>query len=166
MSHDHAPPPPPLAPLFSYQMKLVGANGQLTSLAGHRGFRKYVMVNANAMGITGTIQRYHHTDVIVKFEGCKFESSIDFLRTCRGQGMFSDFEDIVSRVAAFRFYNNFFINVDFSRDVANGGKMIKGLYSDDIQYDKQSDYSADSGIMLGSQLGAQLGKVSETGSPN
>ncbi len=103
MSHNQEPPPP-LAPHFSYQMRLEDANGKLASLAGHRGFRKYVMVNANAMGITGTIQRYHHTDVIVKFEGCRAELElfIDFLRTCRGQGMLFDFRDTFYQVVEFR----------------------------------------------------------------
>jgi acylphosphatase len=142
-----------LPPLFSFQMRLVDANGKLASLAGHQGFRKYVMATANQMGITGTIQRYHHTDVIIKFEGyrAEVEPFLDFLRTCRGQEMFSDFGDHFYQATEFRLYTDFSIVVDFSRTTENGGKVVKGPHSDDTQYDKQSDYSADSGILLGSQ---------------
>jgi hypothetical protein len=62
--HDQAPPPR----LFSNKLLLKNANGALASLAGHRGFRKYVVTQAAEIGITGTIQRYHHSDIVVKIE--------------------------------------------------------------------------------------------------
>jgi acylphosphatase len=111
------------------------------------------MANANEMGITGTIQRYHHTDVIIKFEGRhdQIEPFLEFLKICHGQEMFSDFVDRRDDVVPFRLYDNFSIVVDFSRTVENGGKVVKGPHSDDNQYDKQSEYSADSGVLLGRQ---------------
>jgi hypothetical protein len=111
------------------------------------------MAAANNIGVTGTIQRYHHTDIILTFEGTldQSRSFLIFLKECHQQGMFTHFRDSTQRGSLFRLYSDFSIIKDFSRTKENGGKVLKGRYSDDSEFDKQSDYSADSGVLLGRQ---------------
>jgi hypothetical protein len=73
-----------------------------------------------------------------------------FLKACHQQGMFSHFmEPTTERRSSFRLYSDFSIIKDFSRTIENGGKVVKGPHSDGSEFDKQSDYSADSGVLLG-----------------
>jgi len=48
---------------------LRGVDGSQTVLAPHHGFRKFVQAKAMEIGITGAIQRYHHSDVRISYEG-------------------------------------------------------------------------------------------------
>ena len=147
--HDQAPPPR----LFFNKLLLKNANGALASLAGHRGFRKYVVTQAAEIGITGTIQRYHHSDIVVKIEGNdqQFDQFFEFLQNCLDQGMISDIETLDDEREIRRLQRrDFSIVTDFSRTVDKGGKVIKGPYSDN-DGDKESVSSAGSAILLGSQ---------------
>lgn len=128
------------------------ANGALASLAGHRGFRKYVATQAAEIGITGTIQRYHHTDIVVRIEGNdqQLDQFFEFLQNCLDQKMILDIETLDEREIRRLQRRDFSIVTDFSRTVDNGGKVIKGPYSDD-DHDKESVSSAGSAILQGSQ---------------
>ena len=94
----HAPPPPPPQDtrLFSYSLKLTHAHGDVASLASLSGsgggFRQYIVSHATEIGVTGTIPRYHHCDVIVCFEGreLQLDEFFYFLHNCLGQGMFDN----------------------------------------------------------------------------
>ena len=103
--------------------------------------QKYII----EIGITGSIQRYHHSDVRIQYEGTTSQviRFIAFLNLCRHQGMMSAMERL-SPTTTFgvRRCDDFIIDRDFSRTVANGGKAIKGVYSDGDDYDKLSVYSA------------------------
>ena len=150
--HDQAPPPPPPPQLYYSELLLKNANGALASLAGHRGFRKYVVAQAAEIGITGTIQRHHHSDIVVKIEGNnqQFDQFFEFLQNCIGQRMISDFETREEREIRRLHRRDFSIVTDLSRTVDKGGKVIKGPHSDN-EHDKESVSSADSAILLGSQ---------------
>ena len=129
-------------------MTLVNVNGSLTSLSSSRGFRNYVKANATAMGITGVIQRYHHNDVRIQFEGTENQvrDFTHFLTACRGQHMIELFEGVSRSSNIIRLYDTFDIITDFSRIVEQGGKVIRGQYSDP-DHDKLSVYSSDQPIM-------------------
>src|SRR5687768_6855172 len=62
-------------------LRLYNVDGSLTTLSAYRGFRRMVQHVATEMGITGTIHRYHHRDLILTVEGspeqsAKFEAFI------------------------------------------------------------------------------------------
>jgi acylphosphatase len=123
----------------------------------HRGFRNFIKAKADELGVTGTIQRYRHNDVQIEFEGTNQQVGefLHFLRMCRGQGMIQNFTNITERKGEFLHHDNFQIVTDLSRTVERGGRVIKGQYSDS-QYDKISEYSADSPFLRGSQVGDYL----------
>jgi hypothetical protein len=77
-----APPPPPqLAPppiFFYYEMYLRNVTASLASLTEVKGFRNFVKAQADRIGITGFIQRYHANDLRLGFEGSG-EQCRDFL---------------------------------------------------------------------------------------
>lgn len=133
-------------------------NGSLTVLSPHHGFRKFVQAKAIEIGITGSIQRYHHRDVRIQYEGTALQiiQFIAFLNLCRHQGMIGVVDKINRTRAEERRFDDFLIDMDFSRTVTNGGKVIKGLYSDGDEYDKLSEYSANSPMLLGYQIGDNL----------
>mmetsp|Transcript_19707 Transcript_19707/g.33168 ORF Transcript_19707/g.33168 Transcript_19707/m.33168 type:complete len:154 (+) Transcript_19707:426-887(+) len=151
--YQHAPPPRDQAPpprLFSNKLLLKNANGALASLAGQRGFRKYVVAQAAEIGITGTIQRFHHSDIVVNIEGNnqQIDQFFEFLHDCIGQGMIEyierrDDEREIRRLTM----RDFSIVTDHSRTVDKGGKVIKCPYSDN-DHDKESVSSAGSAILL------------------
>eukprot|EP01035_Chromulina_nebulosa_P028732 gene28732-37976_t len=150
MPSQYQPPPSMFAPpqtLVKFRMRLVEVNGNLTVFSQHKGFRNYIKAKADELGITGTIQRYHHKDVLIEYEGT--ESQVkdlsEFLNDCNQQGMIERFMDIESQVIVVRFYQRFTIVKDFSRTVDKGGKIIKGAYSDEL-HDKISLYSANSEV--------------------
>jgi len=125
----------------------------LASLSeGGGGFRQYIVSHATEIGVTGTIQRYHHYDVIVCFEGHKLQLDefFDFLQNCLGQGMFDNIVRLDEREIQRRVWRNFSIVTDHSRTVEKGEKVEKGPHSDD-HHEKNSVSSAGSGIFLGYQ---------------
>jgi acylphosphatase len=141
-------------PLYAISIRLVEVNGKLTSLSEHKGFRKFVRESAEIVGVTGTIQRYHHNDVKIFFEGpmdaaARFQA---YLRHWQQQGMFQTFADYEPKQAVFPLFNSFSIIQDHSRTVERGGTVIKGIYSDGEEFDKFSTYSANSQVLQGSQL--------------
>ena len=50
------------------------------------------MSHANAIGVTGTIQRFHQFDIVVCFEGhqLQLDDVFNFSHNCLGQGMFDN----------------------------------------------------------------------------
>jgi acylphosphatase len=146
-----------VAAYLTFGMRLVKVNGSLTTLSEHRGFRNFIKAKADELGVTGTIQRYRHNDVQIEFEGTNQQVGefLHFLRMCRGQGMIQNFTNITERKGEFLHHDNFQIVTDLSRTVERGGRVIKGQYSDS-QYDKISEYSADSPFLRGSQVGDYL----------
>eukprot|EP01039_Chlorochromonas_danica_P011972 gene11972-13564_t len=66
-------PQPPLPPAPEGYIRMTeilrGVDGSLTVLSPHHGFRKFVQAKAMEIGITGSIQRYHHSDVRMRYEG-------------------------------------------------------------------------------------------------
>ena len=126
-------------------MRLENATGKLAIFAGFKGFRKFVQAKANELHITGTIQRYHHYDIKLKLEGTLEQQMafIDFLDECQDRGMISGIAEYVSREIRYRISRKFVILKDHSRLVDNNGKVHKGDYSDDPDYEKLSLYSAD-----------------------
>ena len=133
-------------------------DGSLTVLSTHRGFRKFVQAKAIEIGITGSIQRYHHSDVRIHYEGTalQIEQFIAFLNLCRHQSMIGAVDKFYRIKADERRFDDFLIDRDFSRTVTNGGKVLKGRYSDGDEYDKVSEYSANSPILLGYQIGDDI----------
>lgn len=133
-------------------MTLVNVNGSMTTLSKNKGFRNYVKAAADHIGVTGTIQRYHHADVKIEFEGTidAVNEFIAFLKQCRGQGMIEHFADAREDIRRLSLYESFDILTDFSRTVDKGGKVLRGKYSDQ-DHDKVSEYSADRPMMRGSQ---------------
>jgi acylphosphatase len=130
-------------------------NGSLTKLSPHHGFRKFVQAKAKEMGITGSIQRYHYSDVQIQFEGTipQMKLFTSFLCLCREQGMIGMFDDYKQNSYAIRLFDDFHIdNEDFCRNAANGGKVIKGPNSDGDEYGNMSEYSANSPMLLGTTL--------------
>jgi acylphosphatase len=137
-------PVQPLPVIISYQMMMMNVDGSLTSLSSCRGFRNYVKARADEVGITGVIQRYHHNDVRIQFEGNEDQVSvfIQFLTACRGQRMIELFEGVSRSSNIVRLYDSFDIITDFSRTVECGGKVHRGRFSDP-DHDKSSVYSSD-----------------------
>ena len=135
-------------------MTLISVNGSLTVLSPYVGFRKYVQAKAVEIGITGSIQRCHHHDMRIQFEGTvpQVQQFTQFLSLCVGQGMIETIDPYHQRTQLFRAFNNFAIVRDFSRTVANGGKVIKGECSLGDEYDKLSEFSANIPILLGNEI--------------
>jgi acylphosphatase len=133
------------SPLKVISLTLEGADGRLTCFSEHRGFRRYVVASADAIGITGTIQRYHDTTVRLVFEASEnqLERFVSFLRESSAMGMISRICDYHQEPLDYRMHATFKIVRDFSRTVVRGGGVVKGPYSDD-DADKLSVYSADS----------------------
>ncbi len=69
---------------------------------------------------------------------------ISFLGHCRDQNMIGRCEGCEQRNGVIRFHTDFVIDKDFSRTVALGETVLKGTFSDEVDYDKLSEYSADS----------------------
>jgi acylphosphatase len=126
-----------------YSLRLTDVDGSLTTLSTHRGFRNFVKAKADEIGVTGTIQRYLHSDAIIEFEGTdqRVGEMWVFLRLCHGQGMFQNFGISSERVSNCSRYEDFSILADFTLE--REGKIAKGLYSDG-QSEKLSEYSIDS----------------------
>jgi acylphosphatase len=153
------PPPPPIVPVAAYltcRMRLVEVNGSLTTLSEHQGFRNFVKAKADELGVTGRIQRYYHNDVLIEFEGTiqQVRELRQFLTRCQGQDMIQTFRDDILSPSDDLMFDNFKILKDFSRTVERRGN-VKGEYSDG-QFDKISEYSADSPFLIDAQVGDYL----------
>lgn len=133
---------------------LRGVDGSQTVLAPHHGFRKFVQAKAMEIGITGSIQRYHHSDVRMRYEGTASQVNqfIHFLDLCRGHGMISVVDQVAHHSVEARRFHDFFIDRDFNFTVVNGGRLLKGTYSDGNEFDKVRTNSADLTVLLGSQI--------------
>lgn len=107
-------------------------DGSLTVLSPHHGFRKFVQAKAMEIGITGSIQRYHHSDVRMRYEGTvsQIKQFIAFLNMCRRQGMIGSVDQVSSTRAEKRRFHDFLIDRDFSCTEVNGEEVLKGAYSD------------------------------------
>eukprot|EP01033_Poteriospumella_lacustris_P005004 gene5003-3575_t len=125
--------------------KLRNVNGSLTVLSPHHGFRKFVQAKTIEIGITGSIQRYHHSDVRMRFEGTasQIKQFITFLNLCRRQGMIGSVDPVSNTRAEKRRFHDFFIDRDFSYTVVNGRIVLTDAYSDGDEYDTVSMYSVD-----------------------
>jgi hypothetical protein len=108
--------------------------------------------HATEIGVTGTIQRYHHFDVVVYVEGLlqQLQMFFDFLAGCMRDGMFTNIERSPHQTILFRLRVDFSIVTDHSKTVKKGGKVEKGPHSDD-DHEKNSVSSAGSGVFLGYQ---------------
>ena len=117
-------------------MILERVDGQLVSLSGHGGFRKYCKASAAALGVTGYIQGVLGCDMSILFEGesdqCR--AFFNFLKTCRSQGMVAEFKEVTRTFRDDTYYGEFSILVSHSR------RCTRSSYSD-AQYDKRSEYS-------------------------
>ena len=110
------------------------------------------MSPATEIGVTGTIQRYHHFDIVVYVEGTnpQLDDFFNFLQTSLAQNMFSNLESHDEKLIQRRVNCDFFIVTDHSKTVDKGGKVEKGPHSDD-DHEKKSVSSAGSGVFLGFQ---------------
>jgi acylphosphatase len=65
-------------------MLLRNVDGSLTTLSATKGFRNYVKAYADKIGVTGLIQRYHHKDVRIWFEGLADQHAqfLEFIKDC------------------------------------------------------------------------------------
>ena len=110
------------------------------------------MSHATEIGVTGTIQRYHHFDIVVYIEGHKqrLHTFFGFLASCIRDGMFSNIERSPHETILFRSRANFSILTDHSRPEGIGSKVKKDPHSDDA-HEKESVSSAGSDVFLGFQ---------------
>jgi acylphosphatase len=117
-------------------MILERVDGQLASLGGHGGFRKYCKTRANAAGVTGYVQGVFGRDMEILFEGESEQCTtfFNFLKTCRSQAMVAEIKDITCTYRSDTYYGDFSILVSKSR------RCTRGRYSD-AEYDKRSEYS-------------------------
>lgn len=122
-------------------------NASLASLSEAHGFREFVKANAAAIGITGTIQRYHRDVVRLCVEGTEeqFEAFDQFLLTCISQSMVGAIKNRHEDEFRFRSMNSIVILTDHSRPYSktrrNGVKS--GPFSGG-NYEKITEYSASS----------------------
>jgi acylphosphatase len=119
-----------------YSMILERVDGQLASLSGHGGFRKYCKASADALGVTGYVQGVLGRDMAILFEGESDQCRVffNFLKTCRSQGMVAEFKEVTRTYRDDTYYDKFSILVSHSR------RCTRGRYSD-AEYDKRSEYS-------------------------
>jgi acylphosphatase len=117
-------------------MILERVDGQLASLSGHGGFRKYCKASADALAVTGYIQGVLGRDMTILFEGesSQCRAFFNFLKTCRSQAMVGEIKEVTITYRDDNYYGEFSILVSHSR------RCTRGRYSD-AQYDKRSEYS-------------------------
>jgi acylphosphatase len=127
-------------------MFLRNVDASLASLAEVRGFRNFVKAEADRIGVTGFIQRYHANDLKLGFEGSG-EQCRDFLnwlvRVRSDYRMIGHFDPVVHAAQRdIRYYVSFDKIMDHSRIKERGGTVCKGPYSEG-DMDKLSEFSAD-----------------------
>jgi acylphosphatase len=135
-------------------MILRNVNASLASLSEVRGFRNFVKAQADRVGITGFIQRYHANDLKLGFEGSE-EQCDDFLnwliRLRSDYQMIEYFEPITNALPNNRRLHVSFEKImDHSRLKERGGTVRKGPYSDG-DMDKLSEFSADRSGFFGTR---------------
>jgi acylphosphatase len=126
-------------------------DSSLTSLAGPRGFRRFVQTAAISVGLTGSIQRYTHDNVRVYLEGTEdqlrqFDNLVD---EWQAQAMVGDISVVPGGAEEnylFRHIRGFTIHKSHSRPAPLCRHGVRnGKYSADLtDYDKMSEYSANS----------------------
>ena len=131
--------------LFAYSLWLDNVNGSLTSLGDHGGFRKYVKVVADDIGVKGHIKRERLYAVSITVEGTndQIKSFFAFVKSIAEQEM-----------CEIHFFNQL-----VSRGLYTGFKILRnastqsrtGEYSDK-EYDAISQSSADRQVLGGSQV--------------
>lgn len=152
----YQPPPAAPAPVIAQTSTLpelqfltieeewVDVDVSLASLSESKGFRRYVQSNALRIGISGYIQRYHHRNIRVVYQG-------DMEAVKAFQGLKSQWESwgILQSVVfksetatRMRTYPTFALRKDFSRHTSRNGVQA-GCYSGN-EFDKISEFSADS----------------------
>jgi acylphosphatase len=127
-------------------MYLRNVNASLASLSEVKGFRNFVKSEADRIGITGFIQRYHANGLKLGFEGSR-EQCRDFLNwlsNLRSDYHMIEHYDFVVYAAQrdMRGYKSFEKIMDHSRLRERGGTVCKGPYSEG-DMDKLSEFSAD-----------------------
>jgi acylphosphatase len=143
-SSSHFFPEPPH--ILQKQLLLSNVNASLASLSGG-GFRLYIKGNAEARGLTGSIQRYHGDDVLLHIEGTEsqFDEFDIFLQECVNQDMIGDMTTRSDVVIRRRSMTVFKILKDHTRlfcaSRRNGVRTGKHSGGD---YEKKSEFSADS----------------------
>ena len=71
----------------------MGADGALTSLSQHKGFRNYIKAKADELGLTGYVQRYQSCNVRIYFEGTRSQT-IKVLYILYSKAWFNSLRDI------------------------------------------------------------------------
>jgi acylphosphatase len=105
-----------------------------------------VKAEADRIGVTGFIQRFHANDLKLGFEGSEqqYDDFMYWLGRLRSDyRMIERFESIVdARQLHNRYHDSFQKLMDHSRLKENGGKVCRGQYSEG-DMDKLSEFSAD-----------------------
>jgi acylphosphatase len=124
-----------------------------STLKAARGFRRFVVMSANNLGITGYIHRFTRSDVKVCYEGTEEQIAMfqELMSLWEAQGMIGDIEAVPLASAeghTYRQNQGFSIHHNHSRSaLLTRGRhgVITGPYSDDMEdFEKISEYSADS----------------------
>lgn len=101
----------PPSVIFYYEMYLRNVNASLTSLAEVKGFRSFVKAEADRIGVTGFIQRFHVNDLKLGFEGSEQQCDdfMDWLHRLRSDyHMIEWFESIfAARQRRIRYLDSF-----------------------------------------------------------
>jgi acylphosphatase len=143
-SSSHFFPQPPH--ILQKQLFLSNVNASLASLSGG-GFRLYIKVNAEARGLTGSIQRYRGDDVLLHIEGTEsqFDEFDIFLLECLNQDMIGDMTTKSDAVIRRRSMSMFKILKDHTRlfCASRSNGVMTGKHSG-RDYEKETDFSADS----------------------
>jgi acylphosphatase len=150
--------------LFTSNQVWRGINASLTSLQwcgpevqvtleSSKGFRRFVVMSADILGITGWIRRHTCSDIQICYEGTE-EQMVRFeklINTWQDQGMIGEIENVpgpVSEGYTRRQNQGFSIHRNRSRtsELTRGRHgVVTGPYSDEMEkYEKTSEYSADS----------------------
>ena len=127
-----------------YTILLIDVNGSLASLSEHKGFRKFFVAHANAIGITGTIQRIIQNNVRISVEASSqdiLDNFMVFLNECEEHGMISSHE-IESEKAVSLPQKTFLIKTDLSK------RVEKGKYSDGDEFEKMSESSSNAEVSM------------------
>lgn len=111
----------------------------------NQGFRRYVVVNAQNLGITGFIYRTRHMDIQLTAEGttAQLQNFFQWLDVCHSQGMYYGIVIGVPQTVPLRVYSNFSVRLDGSRPFHQEhcpDGVIRGSWSDN-QHERLSQHS-------------------------